>query len=222
MPATGRMLERGHEDEAVITIVDYGAGNLRSVQRACAAVDMPTQISADPDEVRKAERVLFPGVGAAQSAMAVVRERGLDDALREAVRRGTPSLGICIGCQIILDHSAEGDTPGLGLIAGSTERFELSDPSLKVPHMGWNEVHVERPHPLLEGIQAGDEFYFVHSYYPHPRDEARVYATADHGGRFCCALGEGNLFATQFHPEKSGRLGLDLLARFARWEGTAC
>jgi glutamine amidotransferase len=128
-------------------------------------------------------------------------------------------LGICIGAQIILDRSEEGDVACLGILPGSTKRFRLADPRLKVPHIGWNEVKVEKPHPLLAGLAPGDELYFVHSYFPSPEDGSRVYATADYGGTFCCALGRDNLFATQFHPEKSGPIGLDLLARFARWDG---
>ncbi len=203
----------------MITIVDYNAGNLRSVKRACDAAGADSRLTQNPEDILAAERVIFPGVGAARSAMDTVLARGLDGALREAVRRGTPVLGICIGAQIILERSEEGDTPCLGLLPGTTKRFQLEDPRLKVPHIGWNEVKVEKPHPLLAGLEPGDELYFVHSYYPSPKDGARVYATADYGGSFCCALGQGNLFATQFHPEKSGPIGLDLLARFARWDG---
>ena len=206
----------------MITIVDYNAGNLRSVKRACDAAGVDSVLTQDPAGILAASRVIFPGVGAAKSAMDTVRERGLDAALREVVRRGTPVLGICIGAQIILDRSEEGDVPCLGLIRGTTKRFRFDDPRLKVPHIGWNEVIVEKRHPLLAGLEPGDELYFVHSYYPSPEDPAAVYATADYGGRFCCALGNGkNLFATQFHPEKSGPAGLDLLSRFARWDG-AC
>jgi glutamine amidotransferase len=204
----------------MITIVDYNAGNLRSVKRACDAAGMDSVLTGDPEGVRRASRVIFPGVGAAKSAMETVLERGLDEALREVVRKGTPVLGICIGAQIILERSEEGDTKCLGLLGGATRLFRLPDPRLKVPHIGWNEVTVEKPHPLLAGLEPGDELYFVHSYYPDPVESDRVYATADYGGRFCCALGRENLFATQFHPEKSGPLGLDLLARFSRWDGT--
>jgi glutamine amidotransferase len=204
----------------MITIVDYNAGNLRSVKRACDAAGVDSVLTQEPEGVLAASRVIFPGVGAAKSAMDTVRSRGLDEALREAVRRGTPVLGICIGAQIILDRSEEGDVDCLGLLPGSTKRFRLEDPRLKVPHIGWNEVRVEKPHPLLAGLAPGDELYFVHSYYPSPSDGQQVYATADYGGRFCCALGRRNLFATQFHPEKSGPIGLDLLARFAKWDGS--
>jgi glutamine amidotransferase len=204
----------------MITIVDYNAGNLRSVKRACDAVGIDSIFTQDPDVVRKAERLIFPGVGAAASAMATVKEHSLDVALREAKERGIPILGICIGAQIILEASEEDDTPAIGLIEGKAVRFRLDDPLLKVPHIGWNEVRVERPHPVLAGIEAGDEFYFVHSYFPKPNDPRRIYATADYGGSFCCALGQDNLFATQFHPEKSGPLGLALLQRFSKWDGS--
>jgi glutamine amidotransferase len=203
----------------VITIVDYNAGNLRSVKRACDAVGIASELTRDPEVVRRASKVIFPGVGAAKSAMRTLTATGLDQALRETVARGIPVLGICLGAQIVLDLSEEGDVPALGLVAGTTRQFRLQDPLLKIPHMGWNEVRVERAHPLLAGIGPGDEFYFVHSYYPHPTDPECVFATADYESPFCCALGRDNLFATQFHPEKSGRLGLALLERFSRWEG---
>lgn len=204
----------------MITIVDYNAGNLRSVKRACDAVGIESVLSRDPDAVVRASRVIFPGVGAAKSAMDTLRASGLDEAIVAAVKKGTPTLGICIGAQIVLDRSEEGDVQTLGLIEGTTVRFRPTDPRLKVPHIGWNEVRVAKEHPLLQGIESGDEFYFVHSYYPSPKDPARVHATAEYGGEFCCALGRDNLFATQFHPEKSGPLGLALLERFSKWEGT--
>ncbi len=201
-------------------IVDYEAGNLKSVQRACHEVGLDAEIVADPERVATAERVIFPGVGAAGSAMRSITRRGLDDALRQAFARGTPILGICLGLQISLDHSEESDTDTLGLMAGEVCRFALDDPALKVPHMGWNEVRPVRAHPVLEGIEPGDEFYFVHAYYPKPRDEACVYAVAEYERPFACAVGMGNYFATQFHPEKSGRVGLRLIQRFAEWNGT--
>lgn len=208
------------EDEGVITIVDYNAGNLRSVERACHAVGIESTLTPDPEAVRRANKIIFPGVGAAQSAMDTLRRTGLDESIREAFRRGIPILGICIGAQIILDRSEEGDVPCLGLLRGETKRFRLSDTSLKIPHIGWNEVRLEQTHPLLAGLAPGDEFYFVHSYYPDPAEPRHIYATADYGGPFCCALGKDNIFATQFHPEKSGRFGLALLDRFARWDGS--
>jgi len=203
----------------MITIIDYNAGNIRSVRRACAEVGMEARTTADPAVVARAGKVIFPGVGAAPSAMAYLKKAGLDTAIRDVFKAGVPVLGICLGAQIILEKSEEGNQPCLGLVPGATVRFRLADKQLKIPHMGWNEVKVVKTHPLLDGIKPGDEFYFVHSYYPQPADGKNVYAVADYGGDFCCALGYKNLFATQFHPEKSGRLGLEMLARFARWDG---
>jgi len=201
----------------MITIVDYKAGNLTSVKRALDHLGIENQISADPDVVRKAQRVIFPGVGAAGAAMEVLKERNLDSALKESFQKGTPILGICIGCQIILSHSEEGNTPGLNLMPGVCSRFRPGDEALKVPHMGWNEVTVTQPHPILSHLRPGDEFYFVHSYYPQPTDSTKVYATSDYGGSFPVAIGKDNLFAVQFHAEKSGPLGLQLLKNFSEW-----
>ena len=202
-----------------IVIIDYDAGNLRSVQRACAEVGAAAVISNDPQRVLDAERVIFPGVGAAGSAMRSLQRTGLDAALRQAVDAGKPVLGICLGLQISLDHSEEQDTPTLGLIPGDTKRFRLDRPELKVPHMGWNQVRPVRAHPLLDGIAPGDEFYFVHAYYPVPARDANLYALATYEGDFAAALGQGNYFGVQFHPEKSGRVGLRLLRRFIDWDG---
>jgi imidazole glycerol-phosphate synthase subunit HisH len=201
----------------MITIVDYKAGNLTSVKRALDHLGIENQISRDPDTIRKAEQVIFPGVGAAGAAMEVLKERNLDAALKEAFQHGTPILGICIGCQIILTHSEEDDTPCLGLISGETVRFRISDPALKIPHMGWNAVTVTQAHPILSHLRPGNEFYFVHSFYPQPDDSAKVYATSDYGGIFPVAIGTDNLFAVQFHAEKSGPLGLQLLKNFSEW-----
>jgi glutamine amidotransferase len=203
----------------MITIVDYNAGNIRSVLRACAEVGVEAVITGDPVKVGGAEKIIFPGVGAAPSAMAYLKKTGLDSALKNAFSNGTPILGICLGAQIVLDSSEEGPQAGLALVPGKTVLFRLKDKSLKIPHMGWNEVKVIRRHPLLEGIRPGDEFYFVHSYYPNPASTDNIYAVAYHGGEFCAALGYKNLFAVQFHPEKSGRLGLQMLERFTHWEG---
>ncbi|MYD44586.1 MAG: imidazole glycerol phosphate synthase subunit HisH [Gammaproteobacteria bacterium] len=200
-------------------IVDYDAGNLRSVQRACAEVGVHATITADADRIRDAERIIFPGVGIARAAMASIRAGGIDRALIDAFNDGTPILGICIGMQISLEHSEEGDVETLGLIPGRVKRFTMQNPALKVPHMGWNDVRVTQSHPLLTHVRPGDEFYFVHGYYPHPTDANAVYAVADYEADFCCALGVRNFFGTQFHPEKSGRVGLQLIENFALWDG---
>jgi glutamine amidotransferase len=208
----------------VITIVDYRAGNLTSVKRALDYLDIPCQIVSTGEELRAACadtacRIVFPGVGHARAAMATLKERQLDVALRGAFERGTPILGICLGAQIVLSHSEEGDTPCLDLITGDCPRFRPADRSLKVPHMGWNEVVVTEPHPILKDVEAGDQFYFVHSYYPLPSDASHVFASCEYGLTFPAAIGSRNLFATQFHPEKSGRIGLALLRNFCEWDG---
>ena len=201
----------------MITIVDYKAGNLTSVKRALDHLGIPNQVSADPQTVINAGRVIFPGVGAAGAAMGILKERGLDVALKECFAKGTPILGICLGCQIILTHSEEDDTDCLDLLPGACVRFRVSDPALKIPHMGWNAVSVLRPHPLLNHLRPGDEFYFVHSYYPKPADPTQIYAVSDNGGPFPAAIGKDNLFAVQFHAEKSGPVGLKVLENFENW-----
>ena len=203
----------------MLAIVDYGAGNIGSVQRACAETGIQSVITSDLDNLKNAERIIFPGVGAAPATMDNLNRTGLAEALKQAFAAGIPILGICVGAQVVLDSSEEGDTPCLGLIAGKTIRFKFQDKSLKIPQIGWNTVKVLQPHPLLEGIDKEDEFYFVHSYYPQPARQENVYAVSDYGGEFCCAVGNKNLFAVQFHPEKSGRFGLQLLQRFAKWDG---
>lgn len=200
-----------------IIIVDYEAGNLRSVQRACAEVGMTATISASPDDLIKADRVIFPGVGSAASAVDTLRERGLDEALRTFYRSGKPLLGICLGAQIVLEFTEEDKRNCLGLVEGVCKRFDFADRTLKVPHIGWNEVEIVQPHPLLAKTQAGDEFYFVHSYYVVPTNQRNVYGTTEYGVRFCSMLGQENLFATQFHLEKSGRLGINILGEFKCW-----
>jgi len=206
----------------MITLVDYNAGNLTSVRRALATLAVPCEISSDPATIRQAERIIFPGVGHAGAAMQVLKERGLDTALKEAFERGIPILGICIGCQIILERSEEADILGLGLIRGECLRFRPVEASLKVPHMGWNALTLTRPHPLLAHVKTGDEFYFVHSYYPQPARPECVFATCEYGLVFPAAIGFRNLFAVQFHAEKSGPVGLKLLENFARWDVGAC
>ena len=200
-------------------IVDYDAGNLRSVQRACAEVGLAAVISSDPAHLARAERIIFPGVGQAGSAMATLARTGLGETLRRRLADGVPVLGICLGLQISLSHSEEGDTSTLGLVPGETRRFQFADPTLKVPHMGWNSITVTQAHPVLADLHEDDAFYFVHSYYTVPADPRVVLATATYEQPFCCAVGKDNYVGVQFHTEKSGRAGLALLARFAAWDG---
>ena len=202
-----------------VAIVDYDAGNLRSVQRACQAVGLDGFITASPEEVLAADKIIFPGVGSSVSAVDTLPDRGLFDALIEAFHKGTPLLGICLGSQIVLEHTEEGDKDCLGLIDGVVERFDFADRTYKVPHIGWNEINISQPHPLLRQVEDGDEFYFVHSYFTRPTQQANVVATTDYNINFCSILAKDNLFATQFHLEKSGRKGLSILAEFASWEG---
>jgi imidazole glycerol-phosphate synthase subunit HisH len=206
----------------MIQIIDYKAGNLTSVKRALDHIGIPAAFSADSDTIRKAERIIFPGVGHAASAMAVLRSGGLDKALQEAFSRGTPIMGICLGCQIVLSASEEGDTTCIGLIPGRCRRFALQTPGLKIPHMGWNSIDVVQRHPILQDVQPGDEFYFVHSYYPQPDDRDDIIATCEYETVFPAVIGHKNLFATQFHPEKSGEPGLTMLRNFAQWDGLEC
>jgi imidazole glycerol-phosphate synthase subunit HisH len=201
----------------MIYIVDYDAGNLTSVKRALNFLGIESCISADENAIENAERIIFPGVGHAATALSVLKERGLDIALNTAFKKGTPILGICLGTQIILSHSDEGDTECLDIIKGNCVKFDLSDKTLSIPHMGWNEINITNKHFILKDVAEGDEFYFVHSYYPQPSDETNVYATCEYETVFAAALGYKNLFATQFHPEKSGKTGLQMLKNFSEW-----
>ncbi len=206
----------------MITLVDYKAGNLTSVRLAFEYLGLPVRVTDDPAVIRAADRVVFPGVGAAASAMATLRGSGLADALREAAGQGIPFLGICLGAQIILEKSDEDKGVAcLGLIPGTCREFRFGNPRVKVPQMGWNAVRRLRAHPVFEGIDDGAEFYFVHSFYPVPASAPDQLGETEYGGfTFASALARGNIVATQFHPEKSGRIGLRLLDNFARWSGT--
>lgn len=203
------------------TIIDYHAGNLTSVRLAFEALGRPVEVSSDPARVRAAERVVFPGVGAAASAMQNLRALGLDGAIREVAAAGVPFLGICLGTQILLDESEEdGGTACLGIVAGAAARFRPRSHWEKVPQMGWNQVRQVRPHPVFRGIRDGADFYFVHSYYPVPASGECAVATTEYCGvAFASSIGRGNVVATQFHPEKSGETGLALLENFSRWDG---
>jgi len=202
-----------------VAIVDYDAGNLRSVQRACNKVGIDAFITADPAKVKHADKVIFPGVGSAASAIDTLHRRGLFEALSEFFVTGKPLLGICLGSQIVLEYTEEGDKDCLGLLAGVCQRFDFADRVLKIPHMGWNELIIKKPHPLLKSVKSGDEFYFVHSYYVRPTEQRNVFATTQYKDEFCSVLARDNLFATQFHIEKSGEKGLAILDAFKRWDG---
>ena len=205
----------------MIAIVDYRAGNLTSVQLALSYLGVPSVITRDPEVVARADRVIFPGVGAAGAAMRHLAELRLAEPLRQAVVDRKPFLGICLGTQVILAHSAEdGGVDCLGILPGDVRRFQSADPLCKIPEMGWNTVEIRRRHPLLEGIEDATEFYFVHSYYPAPADDALIIGTTGYAGvQFASVVRRDNLVAVQFHPERSGRYGLQLLQNFAEWEG---
>lgn len=204
----------------LITLIDYGGSNLRSVQKALEAVGARPAVTADPDVVRRADKLVLPGVGAFGAGMAALRARGLDAATREAVAAGALLLGICLGMQFLFDESDEmGRHEGLGLIPGRVTRFPANliadGRPLKVPHVGWNGIDPAGAPPLLAGVAPGAHAYFVHSYFCAPRDEADVLARADYGGAFAAVVGRGRVFGIQFHPEKSQRVGLRILANFA-------
>ena len=199
-----------------IAVVDYGMGNIRSVSKALERVAPRAEVTvtADPGAIRAAERVVVPGQGAMPDCMRQLAASGAREAVIEAAG-AKPFLGICIGLQMLFERGEEGDTPGLGLLPGRVPRFKVS--GLKIPHMGWNEVAQKQSHALWQGIADRSRFYFVHSYYPAPSDGALVAATSDYGAPFTCAVARDNIFAVQFHPEKSQSAGLQLLSNFVRW-----
>jgi glutamine amidotransferase len=200
---------------ASICIIDYGMGNLRSVEKAVAAIGGSPEISRDPDIVRQSRGLILPGVGAFGDGMAVLRRKGLDEAILEAVREGTPLLGLCLGLQMLFDESEEfGKHAGLGLIPGKVLRIQ--EPDLCVPHVGWNQVELIKADPLLENIQEGSYFYFVHSYYADPENAEDALAWTEYGRRFCSIARRGNVWGAQFHPEKSQEAGKQLLRNFLK------
>jgi imidazole glycerol-phosphate synthase subunit HisH len=200
-----------------VAIIDYQAGNLTSVQRALAHLGQAATVTADPQEIAKADKVIFPGVGAAESCMANLRSAGLDQALATVISAGTPLLCICVGMQLLFERSEEdGGVECLRVIPGAVTRFQPTDTTIKVPHMGWNPVHWEQPDPIWQGITNDTPFYFVHSYFCAPTGNLAPLATCFHGHRFCAGVRHESLVAVQFHPEKSGQSGLRLLDNFLR------
>ena len=221
-----------NNEAKTVAVVDYGMGNLRSVSQAVRAAAQGSAwqviVTSQPDQVRAAQRVVLPGQGAMPDCMAELRASGLLESVLEAAA-SKPLFGVCVGMQMLLEHSEEGDTPGLGLFPGRVRKFDLAgrvqpDGSrFKVPQMGWNQVDPQRHgprqelHPLWNGIAQGAYFYFVHSFYAQPSNAAHCAAEADYGGRFAAAIARDNLFATQFHPEKSAAHGLALFRNFLHW-----
>ena len=207
--------------QIMIAIIDYQMGNLRSVQKAFERVGHSATITSDAGEVAAASHVVLPGVGAFADAIRELRQRGLDQVVKETIDSGKPFLGICLGLQMLFDVSYEdGEHEGLGIVPGEVKRFTPTDHALKVPHMGWNEVRKANAEcPLLEGTPDGTHFYFVHSYYVAPTDHDVVALEANYPDPFCAMIWRDNLYATQFHPEKSQSKGLELLGRFAQLAG---
>ena len=210
-----------------VALIDYGSGNLRSAAKAIeraageAEASYTVLVTSDADAVRRADRVVLPGVGAfADCKRGLSEVPGMLEALEEVVhRRGRPFLGICVGMQLMAEHGREyGVTEGLGWVRGEVVKLEPADPALKIPHMGWNELNIRHPHPVLAGLPEGSHAYFVHSYQFRLADPDTLIASADYGGPFAAVVGRDNLVGTQFHPEKSQATGLALIANFLRWK----
>ncbi len=207
-----------HKRGQAIAIVDYGAGNLTSVQLGLKKVGAKALITSDSSTILAAARVVFPGVGAIGAAIKKLTKLGLLDTLRIVAARGVPFLGICLGMQILFDHSEEdGGVDGLGLLPGAVKSFRRAGIVEKVPQIGWNSVSIARKHPFLDKIEDGSEFYFVHSYYPAPADKSDILCETEYAGvKFASVVGRNSIIATQFHPERSGKIGLKLLDNFLR------
>jgi len=222
-----------------LVVIDYQSGNLRSVAKALETAGVYAQITGDPAQLRDADAVILPGVGSGPAAMAALRQRGLVEPLRQYVASGRPFLGVCLGLQLLLERTQEGDTSGkipfpspnpfplkvegedgggstqcLGIIPGEVQRLPQG---LKVPHMGWNSVEFKKPHPVFQDIPQESHFYFVHSYYAAPQDGGGIAGITEYGIPFCSVYARGNLVATQFHPEKSGTLGLQIYQNFVAY-----
>jgi len=199
----------------MIAIIDYGAGNIRSIEKALEYVGAQVQVTGDPAVVAAAHALVLPGVGSGGAAMARMTERGLDEAIRQATQQGKPFLGICLGMQLLADHHAEGEVDGLGLFRGEVRRIPHGP---KIPHMGWNTVTPLREGlPIFAGISPNAYFYFAHSYYVEPQDRQGVAAVTDYGSPYCSVIVGEHIWGTQFHPEKSGAAGLQLLRNFMKW-----
>jgi glutamine amidotransferase len=197
-----------------VAIIDYGVGNLRSVEKAFAATGCEASISSDENFLRRAEKLVLPGVGAFAACMKALAERGFDRLVRERAGAGTPLLGVCVGMQLLFEESEEfGSTRGLGLLKGSVRKF---DGDLVVPQVGWNRIHQQRPHALFEGIADGAFCYFVHSFYCEPGDEAVIAGQTEYGRRYASVVAQRNVCGVQFHPEKSQDVGLRMLRNFAK------
>jgi len=197
----------------MITIIDYAINNLRSVEKAFLSMDIPVRVSDDPATIRAASKLVLPGVGAFADAVQNLKAKKLHSLVVEKANTGTPLLGLCLGLQLLFSESEEfGRNLGFNLIPGKVKRLPAD---LKVPHIGWNQLHLKRPDPLLEGISEGDFVYFVHSYYAQPVEVGDILATTDYGLEFTAIARRGNVWATQFHPEKSQTIGLRILKNFA-------
>lgn len=204
----------------MITIIDYKAGNLTSVQLAFEHIRCKVKITDRPEDILRAEKIVFPGVGAAKAAMDSLKGLKLIEPIRKAIAEGVPFLGICIGMQVLFETSEEdGGTECMGILPGSVKKFKSADKSCKIPQIGWNTVKIVKPHPVFEGVEDQSEFYFVHSYYPVCGDKNHIIGQTEYAGAvFASAAGKENLAAVQFHPEKSGRIGLKLLENFRDWD----
>ena len=198
----------------MITILDCGMGNVAAVANMVRRIGGEATLSADPEQVRSARRLILPGVGAFDAGVAALRERGLDAAIAEAVGQGAELLGICLGMQLLFESSEEGSQPGLALVPGTVRRLRAAEHGLRVPHMGWDQVRPTRASRLFAADGAEQRFYFVHSFYPECRDQGDVAAVATYGHDFACAVARGSVLGVQFHPEKSHRFGMALLRRF--------
>jgi len=205
----------------MITIIDYKAGNLTSVKLAFESIGQKVKITDKPEEILRGEKIVFPGVGAAKAAMDNLKELKLIEPIRKVIADGVPFLGICIGMQVLFESSEEdGGTECLGILPGSVKKFKSADRLCKIPQIGWNTVKIVKSHPVFAGIEDQSEFYFVHSFYPACSDKKHIIGQTEYADAiFASAAGKGNFAAVQFHPERSGRIGLKLLENFSKWNG---